>query len=101
MMLLPSDATVLPMYMELFILKLVNTPWAVILPAGMAPFAVYLTYTYYKTVMHRDMVDAARGGRLLRPADVPLYRPALGAKRGSPCCSSPSLPRCGTVSLPR
>jgi multiple sugar transport system permease protein len=60
LMLLPSDATVLPMYMELFILKLVNTPWAVILPAGMAPFAVYLTYTYYKTVMPRDMVDAAR-----------------------------------------
>ena len=60
MMLLPGDATVLPMYMELFVLKLINTPWAVILPAGMAPFAVYLTYTYYKTVMHRDIVDAAR-----------------------------------------
>jgi multiple sugar transport system permease protein len=60
MMLLPGDATVLPMYMELFIMKLINTPWAVILPAGMAPFAGYLTYTYYKTVMHRDIVDAAK-----------------------------------------
>ena len=60
LMLLPGDATVLPMYMELFILRMVNTPWAVILPAGMAPFAVYLTYTYYKTVMPRDIVDAAR-----------------------------------------
>jgi multiple sugar transport system permease protein len=60
LMLLPADATILPMYMELFLLRLVNTPWAVILPAGMAPFAVYLTYTYYKTVMHRDLADAAR-----------------------------------------
>ena len=60
LMLLPADATILPMYMELFVLRLVNTPWAVILPAGMAPFAVYLTYTYYKTTMHRDIIDAAR-----------------------------------------
>jgi multiple sugar transport system permease protein len=60
MMLLPADATVLPMYMELFLMKLINTPWAVILPAGMVPFGVYLTYTYYKTVMHRDLVDAAK-----------------------------------------
>ena len=60
MMLTPSDATVLPMYMELYLMRLINTPWAVILPAGFAPFAVYLTYTYYKTVMPRDLVDAAR-----------------------------------------
>lgn len=60
LMLLPGDATVLPMYMELFMLRLINTPWAVILPAGLAPGGVYLTYTYYKTVMHRDIVDAAR-----------------------------------------
>ncbi len=60
LMLTPSDATVLPMYMELFLLRLINTPWAVILPAGLAPFGVYLTYTYYKTVMPRDIVDAAK-----------------------------------------
>ena len=60
MMLLPADATVLPMYMELYMMKLINTPWAIILPAGMVPFGVYLTYTYYKTVMHRDIVDAAK-----------------------------------------
>jgi len=60
MMLLPADATVLPMYMELYMMKLINTPWAIILPAGLMPFGVYLTYTYYKTVMHRDLVDAAK-----------------------------------------
>ncbi|MCX6045704.1 MAG: carbohydrate ABC transporter permease [Chloroflexi bacterium] len=60
LMLLPSDAAVLPMYMELYLLRLINSPWAVILPAGFAPFAVYLTYTYYKTVMPRDIVDAAK-----------------------------------------
>lgn len=60
LMLLPSDAAVLPMYMELYLMRLINTPWAVILPAGFAPFAVYLTYTYYRTVMPRDIVDAAK-----------------------------------------
>jgi len=60
LMLLPGDATVLPMYMLLFVLRMINTPWAVILPAGLAPAAVYLTYTYYKSVMHRDIVDAAK-----------------------------------------
>lgn len=60
LMLTPSDATVLPMYMELYLLRIINTPWAVILPAGLAPFAVYLTYVYYKTVMPRDIVDAAK-----------------------------------------
>jgi len=60
LMLLPSDATVLPMYMELFLMRMINTPWAVILPAGLAPAAVYLTYTYYRSVMPRDIVDAAK-----------------------------------------
>ena len=60
LMLLPGDATVLPMYMELFLMRMINTPWAVILPAGLAPAAVYLTYTYYRAVMPRDIVDAAK-----------------------------------------
>ena len=60
LMLLPSDATVLPMYMELFLMRMINTPWAVILPAGLAPAAVYLTYTYYRAVMPRDIIDAAK-----------------------------------------
>jgi len=59
-MLLPPDAMVLPMYMELFQFRLINTPWAVILPAGFAPFAVYLTFVYYRSVMPRDIIDAAR-----------------------------------------
>ncbi|MCC7207116.1 MAG: carbohydrate ABC transporter permease, partial [Anaerolineae bacterium] len=49
-----------PMYMELFKLRLINTPWAFILPGAFAPFAVYLTFTYYRTVMHKDLVDAAK-----------------------------------------
>jgi multiple sugar transport system permease protein len=60
LMLLPGDATVLPMYMLLFLMRMINKPWAVILPAGLAPAAVYLTYTYYRTVMHKDLVDAAK-----------------------------------------
>ena len=60
MMLLPGDAIVLPMYMEMFKLHLINKPWSVILPAGFAPISVYLTYTFYKAVMPRDIIDAAK-----------------------------------------
>ena len=60
MMLLPGDAIVLPMYMEMFKLHFINTPWSIILPAGFAPVAVYLTYTFYKAVMPRDIIDAAK-----------------------------------------
>lgn len=35
LMLLPSDAAVLPMYMELYLMRLINTPWAVILPQAL------------------------------------------------------------------
>jgi multiple sugar transport system permease protein len=48
------------MYMEMFQLKLINKPWSVIFPAGFAPIAVYLTYTFYKAVMPRDIIDAAK-----------------------------------------
>ena len=42
-MLLPPSALVLPMFMELNLVHLVNTPWAVILPAAFFPFGTYLT----------------------------------------------------------
>ena len=39
---------------------LVNTPWALILPAGFSAGAVYLVFVYYKSAMPRDLIDAAR-----------------------------------------
>jgi multiple sugar transport system permease protein len=60
LMTIPSSALVLPMFMELHAFGLVNKPWGLILPSAFAPFGVYLTFVYYKTVMPRDVIDAAR-----------------------------------------
>ena len=60
LMMLPGDMLVLPMFLELHAMGLYNTPWALILPAGFSAAAVYLTFVYYKSVMPRDLVDAAR-----------------------------------------
>ena len=59
-MLLPTSALVLPTFMELNLVHLVNTQWAVILPATFFPFGVYLTYIYYKTSLPTELIDAAR-----------------------------------------
>jgi multiple sugar transport system permease protein len=60
LMMLPGDVLVLPMFLELHAMGLYNTPWALILPSGFSAAAVYLTFVYYKSVMPRDLVDAAR-----------------------------------------
>lgn len=60
LMMTPVNALVLPMFMELHTLGLTNSAWALILPSSFAPFGVYLTFVYYKTVMPRDLIDAAK-----------------------------------------
>jgi multiple sugar transport system permease protein len=60
LMMTPTNALVLPMFMELHTMGITNTPWALILPSAFAPFGVYLTFVYYKTVMPRDLIDAAK-----------------------------------------
>src|ERR1051325_148970 len=59
-MLLPPSALVLPMFMELNLFHLVNTQWAVILPAAFFPFGTYLTYIYYASSLPPELLDAAR-----------------------------------------
>jgi multiple sugar transport system permease protein len=82
-MLLPVSAMVLPMFLELNLVKLVNTQWAVILPAMFFPFGVYLTYVYYGSSLPRELLDAARIDgcsdlRLFRSIALPLAKPLLG-----------------------
>lgn len=82
-MLLPPSALVLPMFMELNLVHLVNTQWAVILPAAFFPFGTYLTYIYYASSLPRDLLDAARVDGcsevgLFRHIALPLATPLLG-----------------------
>lgn len=82
-MLLPPSALVLPMFMELNLVHLVNTQWAVILPAAFFPFGTYLTYIYYASSLPRELLDAARVDgcsevQLFWHIALPLAAPLLG-----------------------
>ena len=59
-MLIPNTALALPIFLELTTVRLIGTPWAVILPFAFFPFGVYLAYIYFSTTMSRDLLDAAR-----------------------------------------
>lgn len=82
-MMLPGSALVLPLFLEMNLFGLVNTPWAVIFPAIFFPFGVYLTYIYYNTSLPKDILDAARVDgcnefALFRFVGLPLAKPLLG-----------------------
>lgn len=59
-MMVPSTALVLPVFLELSAVHLIGNPLAAILPFSFFPFGVYLTYIYFSTAISRDLLDAAR-----------------------------------------
>jgi multiple sugar transport system permease protein len=82
-MIIPGSALVLPLFLELSLVRLANTPWAVILPAAFFPFGVYLAYIFYATSLPKDLMAAARVDgcnewELFRYIGLPLSRTLLG-----------------------
>jgi multiple sugar transport system permease protein len=59
-MILPTSAMVLPLFLEMNLLHLIDNPWSVILPAAFAPFGVYLSYVYYSVTLPKDLLAAGR-----------------------------------------
>ena len=59
-MILPGSAMVLPLFLEMSLLRLVNNPWSVILPSAFAPFGVYLSFVYYSVSLPRDLLAAGK-----------------------------------------
>lgn len=83
MMLVPGDALVLPLYMEMFYLRILNTPWALFLPAASFPMGVYLTFQYFKANLPPDIIAAARvdgcsNFQLFRYIGLPLSKNIVG-----------------------
>lgn len=81
-MILPTAATVIPVYHELALVGMTNTVWAVILPSAFFPFGVYLAYLHFQTALPVELVQAARidGASDLRifvSLGIPLARPAV------------------------
>ncbi len=82
-MLLPISALVLPLFLEMNVVQLVNTPWSVILPLAFFPFGVYLAFIYYAVSLPKDLLSAARidganEWQLFWYVGLPLSRPLLG-----------------------
>jgi multiple sugar transport system permease protein len=59
-MILPGAATVLPLFLEINAVHMINTAYAVILPSAFFPFGAYLTYIYFATSLPGDLLDAGR-----------------------------------------
>jgi multiple sugar transport system permease protein len=81
-MIMPSSALVLPVFLELNLFHLIGTVWSIVLPFSFYPFGVYLVYIYFATSLPRDMLAAARidgasEWRLFTRIALPLARPVI------------------------
>ncbi len=59
-MITPSQAIILPIFLELTLLGLTNTYTGLILASSFFPFGVYLAYIYYTTSLPKSVVESAR-----------------------------------------
>ena len=82
MIMVPATALVLPTYLILSNVEVVNTAWAVILPSLLSPFGTYLVRVYVAESVPEELLDAARLDRaselrIFWQVVVPMIRPAL------------------------
>jgi multiple sugar transport system permease protein len=78
----PATALVLPTYLLLSKVGLIDTIWAVILPSMLNPFGVYLLRVYVHDSVPEEMLEAARVDgagewRIFTRVALPAMRPAL------------------------
>lgn len=59
-MITPSQAIILPIFLEMSLLGLTNTYMGLILASSFFPFGVYLSYIYYTTSLPKSVVESAR-----------------------------------------
>lgn len=82
-LIVPGSALVLPLFLEMSLVGLVGSPWAVILPTAFFPFGVYLAYVFYATSIPRDLlaagrVDGCSEWQLFRFICLPISRTLIG-----------------------
>ena len=81
-MIMPSAALVLPIFLELNAMHLIGSVLSVILPFSFFPFGVYIAYIYYATAVPGDLLDAARVDgagewQTFRRVALPLAKPVV------------------------
>ncbi|TQM02856.1 carbohydrate ABC transporter permease [Pseudonocardia kunmingensis] len=80
--LLPGITLTIPQYMLFAQLGITNTYWAVLIPASITPFGIYLAYVFGRASVPQEMVEAARVDgsgewRTFRSIGLPLLVPGL------------------------
>jgi len=81
-MLIPTSALVLPLFLEANSVHLLANPLAVILPYGLFPFGVYLAYLYFNTERFNVLLQTARldgcdEWQVFRRIALPLSAPVV------------------------
>jgi multiple sugar transport system permease protein len=82
-MLVPSNALVLPIFLGFNDVHLIGKPFAVILPFAFFPFGVYLAYIYFSTALPEELLAASRVDgctewKTFRYIAAPLAKPVTG-----------------------
>jgi multiple sugar transport system permease protein len=82
-MLIPTNALVLPLFLEAISFHMLTSPLAVILPYGLFPFGVYLAYIYFHTerfhaVIQTARLDGCNEWQVFARIAVPLSAPVAG-----------------------
>jgi multiple sugar transport system permease protein len=81
-LIMPASALVLPLFLGMTSVKLVNTLWSVVLPSAFFPFGVYLSFVYFAGNLAKDVLNSARIDgcdefQLFRYIGLPLASPAV------------------------
>jgi multiple sugar transport system permease protein len=82
-LMVPVQILIVPLFLEVDAMHLVNTYWAVVLPQVATPIAVFIFKQFFDGIP-RDLEDAARVDgagwfRIYRSVWLPLSRPAVSA----------------------
>jgi multiple sugar transport system permease protein len=82
-LMLPTEALVLPQFMEFRALHLLGTYWAIVLPAVALPVAVFVFHSFIKNIpialIEAARLDGASWWRVYYQVVMPLCRPAMSA----------------------
>jgi multiple sugar transport system permease protein len=82
-LMLPTEALVLPQFMEFRALSLLGTYWAVVLPSVALPVAVFVFHAFIKGIpvalIEAARLDGAGWWRIYYQVVLPLTRPAISA----------------------
>jgi multiple sugar transport system permease protein len=82
-LMLPTEALVLPQFMEFRALNLLGTYWAIILPGVALPVAVFVFHSFIKAIpvalIEAARLDGASWWRIYYQIVMPLCRPATSA----------------------